>query len=98
MVRRKIHVNGLANSMLSNLVVTFYEIEDEDKDEMRMSMKMRMRRRARGRKSRRRLMVGRKIDANGLPNSILSDRFAHLDEIEDEDKEAAKTSMRVSRR
>ena len=32
MVRRKIDVNGLANSMLSNLVVTFYEIEDEDKD------------------------------------------------------------------
>ena len=40
----------------------------------------------------------RKIDANGLPNSILSDRFANLDEIEDEDKDAAKTSMRVSRR
>ena len=40
----------------------------------------------------------RKIDANGLPNSILSDRFANLDEIEDEDKDAAKTSMRVSMR
>ena len=43
--------------------------------EMRMSMRVRMRRRARGRRSRRRLMVRRKIDANGLPNSILSDRF-----------------------
>ena len=40
----------------------------------------------------------RKIDANGLPNSILSDRFANLDEIEDEDKDAAKTNMRVSMR
>ena len=34
--------------------------------EMRMSMRVRMRRRARGRGSRRRLMVRRKIGANGL--------------------------------
>ena len=93
MERKKIDANGLVNSILLNCLRSFRRPTIKMRmrmRNMRMRMTKRRRRARRGRRRRRKrrwLMVRRKIDVNGLANSMLSDLIVTFYEIEDEDKD-----------